>query len=203
MRNLIMSLFWLLSFAGFGQSTVEKPLSDIGLYDKLVYVWQTVDGDTYYCTNYIKTTDSTIAALPYQYRYKVRLYGVDTPEGRNPYVSKEQPYAREAAAQVRGLMTGNRVTLDSMGIDQYGRIVARVQLPDGRDLSKVIAAEGWGWEFPQNLRRSSDATKAYADELEALRKAAKRNKIGLFGLRSRALRPSFWRDKNPGAGSTM
>lgn len=75
----------------------------------------------------------------------VRVLGVDTPE-TGPRAKCESERARGAAAKRRVaelLKPGARVTLAGVKPDKYaGRVLARVALPDGRDLAQLLIAEG-------------------------------------------------------------
>lgn len=171
-------------------------------YEKMVYVWQTVDGDTYYVSDYVQINDTVAVPRPFKQHYKVRLFGVDTPEKYNPYVSAEQPYSRESSAMVRAMMTGTTVRLDSVGVDVHGRVVARVQISDGRDLGKVCAGEGWGWSsFPGYPDKPGEFLKSYRKEIVDLQRYARKEKKGLWGQKGKKLHPGTWKERNPGGGA--
>jgi endonuclease YncB( thermonuclease family) len=75
-------------------------------------------------------------------RDAVRVQGLDTPELRG-----KCPAERQAAQQAKELTarlapTGGPVTLQVKGRDKYGRLLARVVLPDGRDLAAVLIEAG-------------------------------------------------------------
>lgn len=191
MKYLLLLLCLIFSGITFAQDAI---------YERTVHVYMTRDGDSYMVSNVVQASDSTIIALPYAQSYAVRLFGVDTPENSNPYVSAQQPYATESGAIVRSLITGQRVRLDSVATDQYGRMVARVLLKDGRDLAKVVAAEGLGWSYFVNYPpKPSDFLKGYRADIEGLQKIAREKRKGLFSLPRRTwLHPSTWRKRNPG-----
>jgi micrococcal nuclease len=68
-------------------------------------------------------------------RTRVRLHHVDTPE-------RGTPAGTAATARVRDLLPiGCRVVLRTSKPDKYGRSLAVVCLPDGRDLATVLVAE--------------------------------------------------------------
>lgn len=88
-------------------------------------------------------------------RVKVRIVGLDCPEGK---------LGKDAKAAVQRLLKGKRVTLEStfpmfpLAQDNYGRLVAYVRLDDGRDLSAALlesghcSAQTWSTPHPrQNL----------------------------------------------------
>jgi endonuclease YncB( thermonuclease family) len=72
----------------------------------------------------------------------VRLAGVDAPEIRRPSCAAERALGEAATAFVAALALVD-VTLVEVEHDKYGgRVVARLMLPDGRDLSELLLAEG-------------------------------------------------------------
>jgi micrococcal nuclease len=79
---------------------------------------------------------------------KVRLVGIDTPELGNS--GKEAMYfSREAAAFARRLALSKTVTvyLDERAgsRDRYGRLLAYVELPDGKFLNEELLLEGYAY----------------------------------------------------------
>jgi endonuclease YncB( thermonuclease family) len=80
-----------------------------------------VDGDTFYVS--------------------VRVVGADTPEiGTNAKCDKERAWGERASKRASELMRGT-VTIQIKGVDRYDRLLARVILPDGRDLADVLISE--------------------------------------------------------------
>jgi micrococcal nuclease len=91
------------------------------------------DGDTFHL--------GTILPEPYgATRFCVRLLGVDTPELRtkNP---AEKSLAREARQIVKEYILNKMVKVKVSGYDKYGRLLARIVIPDGRDLSQCLIDE--------------------------------------------------------------
>lgn len=66
---------------------------------------------------------------------RVRLFGIDCPE-------RGQPFAQAATAKAVELAGGQRVTVHPTTKDRYGRTVAKVILPDGRDLGLELIKAG-------------------------------------------------------------
>jgi endonuclease YncB( thermonuclease family) len=98
-----------------------------------------VDGDTF---------DAFVSPGLHQYVYAtLRLAGVDTPE-TNRRDSREAGLA--ALEFVRETMpVGSRVVLHTeKDPDSFGRFIARITLPDGRDLGGLILAAGHGVQYP-------------------------------------------------------
>lgn len=94
-----------------------------------------VDGDTF---------DAFVSLGMHAYTYQViRVLGLDTPEV-NRVASREAGMA--ALDFVRGVMpVGARVVLHTeKDPDSFGRFLARVTLPDGRDLASTVIDAGHG-----------------------------------------------------------
>ena len=65
----------------------------------------------------------------------------------------------------------NTVTVNTYGLDKYGRTTADVTLPDGTNVNHTLVHDGWCWWYrkyaPLNM------------ELEQLEKSARDDKKGL------------------------
>jgi len=77
---------------------------------------------------------------------KVRVIGIDTPE--TVHQSKPvEPGGPEATARAKELLEGQAVVLhydpNHSRWDRYGRLLAYLQLPDGRDFGLVMVIEGY------------------------------------------------------------
>jgi micrococcal nuclease len=82
---------------------------------------QIVDGDTFYVS--------------------VRLLDIDAPEeGKGAKCDQERELAKKAGERLKQLLHG-RITMDVHGVDKFGRLLARVDLSDGRDLGGVLIQE--------------------------------------------------------------
>lgn len=90
---------------------------------KVDYIY---DGDT------IKLEDGT----------KIRFLLVDTPEVYN--VDTPEPYAEEASAFTKSLLTDQEVFLeyDKERTDPYGRTLAYVYMADGKMVNELLVEEG-------------------------------------------------------------
>ena len=100
---------------------------------------------------------------------RVRLAGIDAPERKQAFGSR----ARQFVAQQ---VFGKTVTVHSVGIDAYGRILGEVILGDGRSLNRELVANGLAWHYK---RFSADR------ELARLEDEAREARRGL------------WSDRNP------
>jgi len=119
----------------------------------------------------------TLAVVAGDRTVRVRLHGIDCPE-------KDQPSGTAARRFTADLALGATVTVVEQDIDRYGRIVATVILPDGRNLNHEIAAAGWAWWYRQ-----------YAPDdwrLRSLESEARKARRGLWA-ESAAVPPWEWR----------
>ncbi len=74
----------------------------------------------------------------------VRITGVDTPELR-ARCDRERTLAREARKTVRAAVASGQVRLFDVQYGKYaGRVVARVETEDGRDIAKMLIDAGLG-----------------------------------------------------------
>lgn len=120
----------------------------------------------------------------------IRLWGVDAPEVISNKINARQPYGKESGDHVRKLIKGKRVQVDSIRTDLYGRTVAKVKL-DTIDLTTYLISTGNAWWFNNSKIRTNEL-----DSLKVLQDSAQVNKLGLWGLPGRKLRPSSWRALN-------
>ena len=79
---------------------------------------------------------------------RIRLWGIDTPETKNPKVGVMY-FGPEAAEFASRLVLKKSITvyLDESNNTRgkYGRLLAYVQLPDGRFLNEVLLTEGFAY----------------------------------------------------------
>lgn len=102
---------------------------------------------------------------------KIRLYGIDTPE-------KKQPYGPEARDYLSKLITGKKITYEVKATDRYKRSVCLVYA-DGLCVNKELVKAGYAWAYRQYLKGP------YASEYIDSEREARAAKRGL------------WADSNP------
>ena len=109
---------------------------------------------------------------------KIRLYGVDCPEGYGRYW-KPQPYSKVARSFVQKLLpVGSKVAVVDMGMDRYSRTVGGIiTLPDGKVIQEELLKAGLAWVYPKYCENCG--------QWQALQNEAKSSRIGL------------WRDATP------
>lgn len=96
-------------------------------------------------------------------RLHVRLFGVDAPE-------LAQPFGRDAKEFTSRVSLGQRVTVELVDSDRYGRFVGKLNIKDG-DLSSLLVAAGFAWYY-RDFANDKD--------LEALESLARSKRIGLW-----------------------
>ncbi|WP_425045175.1 thermonuclease family protein [Primorskyibacter sp. S87] len=75
-------------------------------------------------------------------RQQIRLFGIDAPE-------LNHPYGKKAKWELHRLCKGQAIRAEITDKDDYGRVVARCYLPDGRDLSAEMVKLGMAIDWPK------------------------------------------------------
>jgi len=123
---------------------------------------------------------------------RIRLWGIDTPESKSPKYGVMY-FGPEAADFTTKLALGKQVTIyleEHRTRGYYGRLLAYVQLPDGRFLNKVLLTEGFAYA---DLRFRHSFYNKYK-QLEA---AARSGKKGLWEKVKREQLPEWLQRKKP------
>ena len=110
---------------------------------------------------------------------RIRLYGIDCPEGG-------QPYGREATEVTRFLSLGRQVEIEELGQDRYRGAIAIVRLPDGMTIQERLLMKGAAWVFPRYCTRPECET------WRELERAARAADVGLWRA-SEPIPPWEWR----------
>ena len=96
---------------------------------------------------------------------RIRLWGIDAPE-------KRQAYSNASKRHLSNLAFGKRVMVLVRDTDRYGRTVAEIILPDGRNANQEMLKAGYAWWY-----------RKYAPNdrvLENLEGEARKDKRGLW-----------------------
>jgi micrococcal nuclease len=109
------------------------------------------------------------------------LSGIDCPE-------KGQAYGHKAKEAASALVFGKKVTLQTYGLDKYGRTLADVLLPDGTNINHTLIKDGWCWWYRKYA--PGDAV------LERLESEAREAKRGLWDD-PHPVPPWEWRKQKP------
>lgn len=111
---------------------------------------------------------------------RIRLYGIDAPE-------LAQAGGKASRNYLSSLVEGERVEVFPKDIDAYGRTVAVLRLPDGRDVNALMVAAGHAWVYTQYCRN------CYAMSLSQT--VARFKGLGLWSGK-RPVPPWVWRKKH-------
>jgi len=126
-------------------------------------------------------------------RTRIRLWGVDTPETKNPKVGVMY-FGPEAAEFVKELTLGKPVTVyldaERKSRGYYGRVLAYVKLADGRFLNEVLLSEGYAYA---DVRFKHSFYNKY-QQLEAVARSRKR---GLWEKVTREQLPQWLQKRKP------
>ena len=127
----------------------------------------------------------TISVIHENKTIRVRLVSIDSPE-------LGQPYGRSAKNFMTQLCLKENVRVVPLEIDKYRRLVARVYLEDGRELSREMAAHGYAWYYGR-----------YHEDLniKALQDNARGARLGLW-QEPNPTPPWEWRKQNSSSQSS-
>lgn len=107
---------------------------------------------------------------------KVRLWGIDCPEVAHPGYPNADPWGEEATAFMKDILIGSVVTvhLESSRVrDKYDRLLAHLDLPDGRRVNVLLLEAG--------LAEADDRwPHGELDRYERAERTAKTNDRGLW-----------------------
>ncbi len=133
----------LLDQACINQRSRPVSAGQVGTYDfdryhaKSFTVVKVVDGDT---------IDIDVPDADKKHT-RIRLWGIDTPETKHPEVGVMY-FGPEAAEFATKLALGKQVAVyleEHRTRGKFGRLLAYVQLPDGRFLNEVLLSEGFAY----------------------------------------------------------
>ena len=126
------------------------------------------------------TDGDTVTVLRDKQQVRIRLHGIDSPERAQPYGTRARQFTGELAHQ-------RDVTVVVRDYDRYGRVVAEIILPDGRNLNHETVRAGFAWRYRQYAR--GDET------LEQLEREAREARRGLW-VESAPVPPWQWRKEH-------
>jgi micrococcal nuclease len=121
------------------QSIQPQDSGDISKYHGRQFaVVNVVDGDT---------LDIDITDGKYSHT-RIRLWGIDTPETKDPRTGPMY-FGKEASDFATKLALGKQVTIylekEKNSRDKYHRLLAYIQLPDGKFLNEELLSEGYAY----------------------------------------------------------
>jgi len=136
---------------------------------KSVQVKKIIDGDTILVVSRVK-------------EIKIRLWGIDTPEYR-------QPYSKAASKVTRKLLQNATVDILVKDRDDYGRVVAVVTMEDGESVNELLVKSGYAWVHIYYCKEP------VCERWKALEKKARANRLGLW-QEAEPVAPWVWKRHN-------
>lgn len=97
-------------------------------------------------------------------RRRIRLYGIDAPE-------LKQPFGPDARLLLAAVLTGETVRVEYETLDRYRRLVGRVYWQDAYLNARLVAA-GYAWHYVAYAKKAKDLADAEA--------AARAARVGLW-----------------------
>jgi micrococcal nuclease len=110
----------------------------------------------------------TITVLRDKQPHKIRLYGIDCPEKRQPFGNKAKQFTSK-------LVFGKVVEVEPVDMDRYGRTVAFVRV-ENITLNEELIKEGFAWVY-----RKYCTLPVCNDRWDGLELNARLGKLGLWG----------------------
>lgn len=115
----------------------------------------------------------TITILQDKQQIKVRLFGIDAPELKQPYGKKSKQF-------LANLIAGEVVEVDENGKDRYKRMIGTIYL-NGADINAQMVANGYAWAY-----------RKFSKKYTAQESKAKKQKLGLWQDKE-PISPREWR----------
>jgi micrococcal nuclease len=109
----------------------------------------------------------TITVLHDKHPKKIRLYGIDCPE-------KRQPFGKRAKQFTSDMVFGKVVEIEPVATDRYGRTVALVRV-ENITINEELIRKGLGWVYVRYCKSP------LCVEWQGLQLAAQNEKRGLWG----------------------
>jgi endonuclease YncB( thermonuclease family) len=166
------------------KSKEQTKTYDFEKYHKKTFtVLNIVDGDT---------IDIDVPDGKYE-RTRIRLWGIDTPETKNPEVGVMY-FGPEASEFTRELAFEKQVTIfldeGNNTRDKYSRLLAYVKLPDGRFLNEVLLSEGFAYADTRFQH-------SFYHKYQQLEAAARSQKKGLWPKVTPEQLPKWLQERKP------
>lgn len=152
-------------------------------HNKTFAVVKVVDGDT---------IDIDISESKYDHT-RIRLWGIDTPETKNDKTGVMY-FGPQASEFTKGFALQKQVTvyldIGNKTRGKYGRLLAYVQLPDGRFLNEVLLKEGFAYA-DSRFRHS------FYNKYKNLEAIARKQKKGLWKAVTMEQLPQWLQKRKP------
>ena len=127
-------------------------------------ITRVVDGDTLGVTDLRTGRD-----------WRMRLWGIDAPEAK-------ECGAKESKEELEKIIGGMNPKITTLGVDGFGRYVARLWVED-KEVAKTIVAAGWARVDASTESVYADLKPSLADigEMRRLEEKAKKEGLGIWG----------------------
>lgn len=112
------------------------------------------------------TSGDIVTVWEKEKQYKIKLYGIDTPE-------KKQAFGMKAKKFTANMVFNKSLTVLPKDIDQYGRIVGVIYIAQ-KCLNEELVKNGLAWVYKKYCSES------FCDKWLKLEKEARENKFGLW-----------------------
>jgi len=109
---------------------------------------------------------------------KIRLYGIDAPE-------LKQPWGAESKQALAALINQQPITVIIVGTDRYGRTIGKVY-KDGQYINLLMVSGGHAWHYTQYAPKDGD--------LQLAEQSARAARLGLW--QSPSAKPP-WAERRP------
>ena len=116
----------------------------------------------------------TITILQDKQQIKVRLFGIDAPELKQPYGKKSKQF-------LANLIAGEVVEVDESGKDRYKRTIGTIYV-NGTDINAQMVENGYAWAY-----------RKFSKKYTAQESKAKKQGLGLW--RDKPTPPWEWRKR--------
>lgn len=121
---------------------------------------ETLIGDVSYVSD-----GDTIHIVVDNHKYRVRFYGIDTPE-------KTQEYGLEAKEFVYKRIANKEVRVEVTDVDRYGRKIGKIYYDGDKYLNEEVVKNGYAWWYEYYAKKDYD--------LKEAQEYARFNKLGLW-----------------------
>jgi micrococcal nuclease len=101
---------------------------------------------------------------------KIRIYGVDCPEGHQDFGSKAKQFTSD-------MVFGKMVDVKRMDSDRYGRTVGVVTVA-GKSINEELLKSGMAWFFTKYCKES------FCEQWKQSEERARKGKVGLWSMPS-------------------
>ena len=134
------------------------------------------DGDT--VTVLLKTDEE-------KKQRKIRLATIDAPE-------YNQPFGKKSRRHLSDLVYRKEITINKMGQDRYGRIIAEIFV-DGKNINVEQIRNGYAWHYKRHQRQQTYEQRIVYSQAQ---NEAKEKRLGIWQLK-KPIPPWAYRKRNP------